>query len=757
MTGGGVWSVGVSLPIMQVPVVGESISEAGAATAQARPTGREWFFGDRESASRVRDIENRTTVGGLRRPVESLARVPGLRAAGESVRRCLERFLDEHPQLLRLAYPGQGQAGWAEVRARLETPLVEAVATALNVSGSSVCERGPHSSWRSQLVRAFVDEARDPEIHLATWLQEGAPIGVARPVPAAGIFPKTSAKAVSNEAVSALYAWKGGHVNYVSVRDHKEKVEAELTRLCGKGYILKYTSWEELNQQFQGVIVSKLAAITTEKPDGSVKLRLIVDMRRSGLNEHVVLNERILLPRLRDVVKDVMSLQAQQSSKGEEGVELAVVDFVDAYQTIGVHPDEQRHQVIAGFDGAYYIMKSVAFGGAGSPLIWGRAAAFLGRSGQALFCPSEARLEIYVDDPVVVLRGSPVQRTRNFTILLLWWLALGPDLSWNKIQRGNTVRWIGAEISVESPTQATITLPAEFIKKLLDGIDTTIGVKNWSGDVTSVTGTTQLAVLRNLAGRASWAAGIVPCFGAMLEPIWAVLAEYLAKDQQPAEAQVPRCRIAFACSWLVMVLRRQVGALRVTYQMDMYFAEPAFVITVDASPWGLGGFCEYKGRPIGWFADQIHACDIEKFGIEVGSHLFQTLLEALAVLVAVRCWAQVWKGSRSTLRVRSDSLSTLGAVNKLRSKRPGLATVMRELALDCSEGTYTLQILEHLPGTMNVWADALSRVWQPNHISEIPCELLEVTQCHPARRVPTWWKLQGGALAKGVSQRSRSG
>ena len=106
-------------------------------------------------------------------------------------------------------------------------------------------------------------------------------------------------------------------------------------------------------------------------------------MRRSGLNE------RIVLPRLRDVIKDLMSLQAHQTDEEDEGVKLAVVDFVDAYQTIRVHPDEQRHQVIAGFDGSYYVMRSVAFGGAGSPLIWGRAAAFLGRSGQALFNLSE--------------------------------------------------------------------------------------------------------------------------------------------------------------------------------------------------------------------------------------------------------------------------------------------------------------------------------------------------------------------------------
>ena len=131
---------------------------------------------------------------------------------------------------------------------------------------------------------------------------------------------------------------------------------------------------------------------------------------------------RILLPSLRSVVKDLMSLQAKQTDEDEDGFELAVVDFVDAYQTIGVHPDEQRHQVTAGFDGSFYVMRS--------------AAALLGRSRQAMFCPSEA------------LKGSPLLRSRYLTVLSLWWLALGRELSWSKVQREAKVCWIGDHASV---------------------------------------------------------------------------------------------------------------------------------------------------------------------------------------------------------------------------------------------------------------------------------------------------------------------
>ena len=110
-------------------------------------------------------------------------------------------------------------------------------------------------------------------------------------------------KTSDTKAISSLYSWKDGHINYVSVRGNRERVETELARFAEKGYLTKYVSWDALCADFQGVIVSNLAAITKERADGTVKLRLIVDMWRSGLNKHVVLNDRIVLPRARDVVK----------------------------------------------------------------------------------------------------------------------------------------------------------------------------------------------------------------------------------------------------------------------------------------------------------------------------------------------------------------------------------------------------------------------------------------------------------------------
>ena len=88
---------------------------------------------------------------------------------------------------------------------------------------------------------------------------------------------------LSADAVTSVYPWAGGHVNHVSVRDNQQTVEAELTRLSDKGYIVKSDSWDALNAKFKDVLVSKFAANTKERADGISMLRLIVEMRRSGI------------------------------------------------------------------------------------------------------------------------------------------------------------------------------------------------------------------------------------------------------------------------------------------------------------------------------------------------------------------------------------------------------------------------------------------------------------------------------------------
>ena len=68
------------------------------------------------------------------------------------------------------------------------------------------------------------------------------------------------------------------------------------------------------------------------------------------------------------------------------------------------HRRKETYQVVALFNGQYFVMPSVVFRRRSEPFSVGRAAAFLGRSAQDVFVLGEVRL---VDDPLVVDPGTP--------------------------------------------------------------------------------------------------------------------------------------------------------------------------------------------------------------------------------------------------------------------------------------------------------------------------------------------------------------
>lgn len=80
-----------------------------------------------------------------------------------------------------------------------------------------------------------------------------------------------------------------------------------------------------------------------------------------------------------------------------------------------------------------------------------------------------------------------------------------------------------------------------------------------------------------------------------------------------------------------------------------------------------------------------------------------------------------------TLRIRSDSVSTLTLLIKLRTSH-GLGLVAREMALEFGASSYKPLLFQHIPGLSNDWADALSRLDQPGKGAKIPTSLLSSTR-----------------------------
>ena len=83
----------------------------------------------------------------------------------------------------------------------------------------------------------------------------------------------------------------------------------------------------------------------------------------------------------------------------------------------------------------------------------------------------------------------------------------------------------------------------------------------------------------------------------------------------------------------------------------------------------------------------------------------------------------------------------MGALLKLSSPAGAVNQVMQEVALDCSEGEYGIEIVSHIPGILNVWADSLSRLEAPGaEKKEVPFALHSVPRTSVGPRTRSWWR-----------------
>ncbi|CAK0806281.1 unnamed protein product, partial [Prorocentrum cordatum] len=617
---------------------GRSPPKAPAGTSLANPTAG--------SRAARRAEENEACIGGLRAPWKAVKKLPMLAETGRTIGAFLDEFLDQHPDFLDL--PDGGERAQELVRGpRLRTAR-EDLRRALGAKEAKAHKRTP---WKRDIVEARAAASQDPEVHLGDWLRDGAPIGVARPVPSCGIFPQLGPAAKERTQAHEVLSLLEAHGNYKSFEEARVHAEPEL------------------------------ACIVEDRKGGAKKARIIIDLRRSGVNRRVQVDERIVLPRPKDILSNAMHLLRHAAE--DEEVEAMALDFKDAFHTLPVHADELPYGVAKVFDGEYVAFRTVVFGGEASPLLWGRAAAYVMRGAQSIFEPEHLLGECDVDDPLVLAVGTAETRRRRFAKFLLWPILLGLRLSWAKVSRGRRVEWCGVEYRLVSRYVVQAVLAQAFAQEFKAGIEQ---------------GTRRPLItrseLRRIAGRASWATGLVPTMRSFIDSLWATLADlnaaskgdsgipWIGRGPQPA-AQTSRIIVALA--WLHAFLEGVVtgGDPGRTVDVREWFRQPSIEIVCDV---GLA--------------------DVEELGVEKGSCKAQAVLEALAIAVAARTW------------------------------------LPREIALDVAQSRYGIDVLEHVPGELNDVADALSRAFEPGGRFALPEVLRQAgcTRTPVAARDGSWWR-----------------
>jgi hypothetical protein len=572
---------------------------------------------------------------------------------------------------------------------------------------------------------------------ICEWLWSGAPAGIEIQPDAGPIFPPV--EEAQPESYDGLVSDLNTFRNYPGIEDD-QSVETQLRDFCLKGYMTKCDTLQQVRALLGGrdPVLSKIGQIVKTRK-GRTKRRMILDIKESGVGRATRKTYRVVLPRVTDAVRDGLESLSEVLPDDDETLEYLVLDFVDAFWQIPLAQLEKRY-FVGQHRNCYYVFNRTAQGSRNGPFAWGSLAALGARLTQSLFISGQARrgrkayslrMQVYVDDPLSTLRGTPSQNKRNKVVLIVSWLLMGFELAFDKSQEGDAIDWIGFTLKLKKD-RVEVTIPEDKLQELEDLFDGVLKA--------NVIGEKEL---RSLAGKTSSIASVIYNWRPFVSELWAALG---AQGTERGGAPPPGCiwtkQIARAVQWMRTFIcrgrnaQRSAAGITRVWLLESYLGRgPKISITFDASPFGLGAVLQIDGRIVRYFANRLMPCDEARYGRVTGSCEGQQTWEALCILVALRCWSKFWQSSRIRLLVRGDNVAALQMLLSLKAKGTGPASIARELAIDLGDGTFRPDIIAHLPGVANVLADECSRKFDPAHQPwQIPRVLRQVQEDFPVIR-----------------------
>ena len=664
----------------------------------------------------------------MRNPHLAIPRRPGLIVPGSRVRAILEEAQLAQPELTAIGrdiLTGREAIPFpAEVIAHLRARVVQALGGAQKQRDRTARATTP---IEANVIEAWGNATGDPDsATLCEWLDHGAPLGYHQSIPTNGIFPTVPSETKGPEGQQDLYRSLEGWQNYKSAQEEADDLDALISDYVGRGFCHLSGSMEEATAELgRPPVLNKLGVVVKYNAYGTKKSRIIWDLRESRANQLCNQGERILLPRLLDVAQQAIRVYRSGSTPW-----LAAVDIRDAFMNIPSGQDK-RYTVAArpkpGHEDQMelIIFDTLVFGAGSSPTLWGRYAAWLGRSCASIM--PRASTQIYVDDPAFVLAGTLETASEDLTTLLLWFNVVGFPVKLAKAEGGKTISWVGAKLDLNDKDQTVrVTIPQDKVAKIQE--TTQLFLKR------PVVGQKQL---RSYAGMLSFVA-----LRPFLASLWAVLGKDTSANDGAGKVShsgklVHTRRIKPALRWIEALVKGRPAPLCRT--LESLVPEVLAEIVTDASPWGIGGTLKVGGHTLHYFSSSIPEGALSRFKAQTGLSKYNTLWEGLALLVAFRLWLPSL-GHGAAVRAKSDNLGVLCMLAKGGAKSPQLNSLAREFALDQALKAYRLHWLEHIPGVTNLEADALSRQTAPNPVA-FPEHLKQATRSDVSVG-PDFWKVE---------------
>jgi hypothetical protein len=169
-------------------------------------------------------------------------------------------------------------------------------------------------------------------------------MGLADDIEAGNLFPTCDETAeLSMEALDHAERWHRNHPSFEHGNDSPTAPGTQLLQeYLDKGFCRLFSDAEAASSAVGGSVhPAPLGLVSKEKPDGTMKHRIIQDLRRNEVNTAMRLPERTVLPRPIDHAVDVARL-SQRLGK-QESCDTFVLDYKDAFMSIPIAATEARY------------------------------------------------------------------------------------------------------------------------------------------------------------------------------------------------------------------------------------------------------------------------------------------------------------------------------------------------------------------------------------------------------------------------------
>ena len=693
------------------------------------------------------DVVVEQVVGGLRKPYNSLCAVPGLINLGVQVRNCIKSFCERHPGIKEnflnsvghaeaSHFPG-GSVTIDQLRSEISSILIRNHPDPSHWSKIDINESSPRTCLKANFLRLWAECAGDPGAKIVPWLIEGAPGGIELHPDLDGLFPRVP-ETEEIDPPEELFTDFDSFKNYEGVEDNPDASEA-IQGYVKKGYLSCHDTLEECRSFLGGStpVLSKLGCIVKVKENeiGQVikKTRIILDAKQSRVTKATERRYKSELPRIVDAVHDILELMS--TLKPGEVIMQMVADVVDAFWLVPLHQSEMKY-FTAKLGGKYMVFLRTAQGSRAAPLTFAAVMALAARLLQSLLLNDhlgesiwqDGRLETYVDDPWLVMKGNP-QKIEELTLcVLIGWELMGFPLAYHKAAVGVSLKWIGMTIEVNQ-TGVAVSIPTE---KLVE-------IRTIASDFLKVNVVPDKE-LRSFIGKCMSIASVLHVWKPFIAQFYAAL--YSEKSGNPKNCTWTS-QIRQGLHWILAFLdHNSIHCLsKRTWDVVEHMGQgDKITITWDASPWGFGGTLHINGIMVEYLYGVPTEYEIKLLELEIGEAKSQQTMEALGGLVSLRQWSKHWQHRRAMLLIRSDNVGALVLFGQLNSKATSNGIIAREAALDFGNSSFSPRTAEHVPGVTNVTCDSLSRIYQPGGKYRVPEKLRTVPRADLAIRDETWWK-----------------